>query len=198
LLHTGYLTIQEKYKNDQGQVMRRLKVPNKEVMSVYEDIVKNWFEKAVQGKYYQFIDSLATSNVKKFCGFLEEYILTSSSYFDLNENTPESVFHVLMLGIFVGFRSVYKITSNREGGYGRYDIIMEPRKSGKRGIILEFKTCADETELEKKAKEALAQIHKQKYAFALEPGEILCIGIAFCGKKLSYEQSIIVRKAHFE
>jgi hypothetical protein len=186
LLHTGYLTLSNKYMNERGQTFGVLSVPNKEVMYLYEEIVRGWFDIKGTEHYNDFIKALADENVDEFCGFIKKYINESSSYFDFGEKTPEQVFHALMLGLVVGFGGEWDISSNKEAGKGRYDLIMKPKIPGKKGIILEFKTTQSEKTLLRAARSALTQINKKNYIQAFKTGEVLCIGIAFCGKELRY------------
>jgi hypothetical protein len=190
LLHTGYLTVLEQNINEQDRLEATLAIPNREVMLIFEDIIRNWFSISGDDSYDRFIKTLENDNVAGFCGFIKTYINLSGSYFDFNSTTPEKIFHTLMLGLVVGFRA-YDVSSNREAGKGRYDIILSPKKPGKRGIILEFKVCEKEDMLESTAKEALTQIVDKKYTDAFHGQEVLCIGIAFCGKELAFEFALI-------
>jgi hypothetical protein len=184
LFHAGYLTLKTKIDED-GETFQTMRVPNKEVMFVYEKMVKNWFESVSLGSYKKFIRSLEKGKVEEFFGFIKTYILCSSSCFDFGKKTSEQVFHVFMLGLLVGFKDTYDVSSNKESGKGRHDIVLKPKTSGKKGIILEFKACKEEEDLDQLSLEAIIQIKKKCYAYAFEEGtKILCIGLAFCGKEV--------------
>jgi hypothetical protein len=122
------------------------------------------------------------------------YINESGSYFDFDKNTPERVFHVFMLGLLVGLREKYDISSNKESGLGRYDIIFVPKNKKQNGILLEFKIAKTAKELLNKASEALTQIKDRQYVQVFEQQEIknvLAIGMAFYGKKMELVHEII-------
>jgi hypothetical protein len=87
------------------------------------------------------------------------------------------------------------VTSNKEAGKGRYDIRIAPRDKRHRGFLLEFKTAASEKAMGECANEALAQIMKKEYTQGLEASQILCLGMAFCGKKVVSQHIIMDTKA---
>jgi hypothetical protein len=189
LVHTGYLNVLLSEIDERGRLHATISIPNKEVMSVYDQLVEKWFMLTNQASnYYEgLINSLSQGNVAAFKDHVAEYIRESGSYFDFNKNTPERVFHVFMLGLLVGLRGKYEISSNKEAGSGRYDIIFIPKDIRKNGIILEFKVCDKVEELEAKAKEALVQIRQKQYIDAFKQrgiNSVLSIGMAFCGKEV--------------
>jgi hypothetical protein len=137
--------------------------------------------------YEELLSSLEQGEVAKFGEHVAEYIRESGSYFDFSKNTPERIFHVFMLGLLVGLRGKYEISSNKEAGLGRYDIIFIPKNKNNNGILLEFKIAKTSEELPNKAKEALTQIKDKKYFEIFKQHEVvkvLAIGMAFCGKEL--------------
>jgi hypothetical protein len=189
LVHTGYLNVVSSELDDNGQLFAIIAIPNKEVMSVYVQMVKKWFMLSNQASNYynELLATLEQGDVSGFKEHIAEYIRESGSYFDFGKNTPERVFHVFMLGLLVGLRGKYEINSNKEAGNGRYDIIFIPRNSQQRGIILEFKTIDKVDLLPSKAKEALEQIKDKKYFQIFKQRNVesvLAIGLAFCGKQV--------------
>lgn len=99
----------------------------------------------------------------------------------------ESFYHGLLLGMTALFLNDYIIESNRESGYGRFDLAIFPKVPGKSGVLMEFKAAGQDTQLKAKAEEALRQIENQQYCTEFEKRGIRHIwryGIAFCGKKL--------------
>jgi hypothetical protein len=189
LVHTGYLNVISSDLDARGRLNAAISIPNKEVMSIYEDLVERWFilTKQASNYYEELIDSLANGDAIGFKEHVAEYISESGSYFDFGKNTPERVFHVFMLGLLVGLRSKYDISSNKEAGSGRYDIIFVPKDKNRSGILLEFKIAKTSQELLSKAEEALKQIKDKQYTqifFKHAVGNVLAIGMAFCGKEL--------------
>ncbi|NDB81893.1 MAG: hypothetical protein EB127_04000 [Alphaproteobacteria bacterium] len=151
-------------------------------------MIEQWFSDTVSlESYTSLTESLSKGNTELFRKRLSEYLVESGSYFDFNSNTPEAIFHVFVLGLVVGLRKNYVISSNKEAGYGRFDVMLLPKNKDKQGILLEFKTAETIEELPAKAQEALDQIKDKEYFHIFKQHEItkvLAIGLAFCGKRL--------------
>lgn len=97
----------------------------------------------------------------------------------------ESFYHGFMLGITALLIPDYQVKSNRESGYGRFDVAIIPKQLGKTGVVMEFKVASNENDLEKLAREALAQIERKAYLSEFtEQGNILKYSIAFYGKQV--------------
>ena len=114
------------------------------------------------------------------------------SFFDVGENTAENFYHAFVLGMLVGLKDKYFVKSNRESGYGRYDIMLEPKEKDKNSFIIEFKIAEDmeEESLEKLLEEAKKQIEEKKYEQGLkEKGftNITKMIFAFKGKEVKTE-----------
>lgn len=180
MLFSGYLTIENKI--DRNQYL--LKIPNKEV----QDFFKDKFIEVSFGSYSRFyntIKALLDNNIEKFETLLQQIILNSLSYHDTDRE--EKFYHMFVLGLIQALDSDYWITSNRENGLGRYDILLNPKNKNKRAFILEFKITENENHLENKALEGLNQISEKQYDTELkekEVSKITYISIAFCGKKI--------------
>ncbi|MDJ1305864.1 MAG: PD-(D/E)XK nuclease domain-containing protein [Candidatus Midichloria sp.] len=105
----------------------------------------------------------------KFKMYLSTYIIQTGSYFDFNQNTPEQVFHMFILGLVVGLRDSYIIQSNQESGFGRYGVMFIPKNKQLSGILLEFKVAEVPKDLANKAQEALDQIKDKQYNRSFMP-----------------------------
>jgi hypothetical protein len=127
LLYAGYLKVLKKEMNG-SRIIATMAIPNKEVSFVYDQIVEAWFSDAINlSSYDRFITSLATGDLEKFKLYLASYIMQTGSYFDFNSNTPEQIFHIFVLGLVAGLRDKYIISSNKESGIGKYDVLFIPK-----------------------------------------------------------------------
>jgi hypothetical protein len=187
LLFTGYLKVVN--KTPQGdQYLCELSVPNKEISVLYHRLIRSWFPTIMPGSTYQsLLKSLVTGDVNLFQELLEETLANSLSYFDVKGKNPEAFYHALVLGLLVSLQETHQIQSNRESGYGRYDIMIIPKDKAQLGIVIEFKSVKNEEELTSGVNIALDQVQKKHYRQALESQgihRILEMGIAFHGKQL--------------
>ena len=193
LLYAGYLKVLSSELRG-NRLMAQIAIPNKEVSFVYDKIVEQWFDATISLESYDaFMQSLANGDMAGFKTYLSSYLIQSSSYFDFPKDTIEQIFHVFVLGLVVGLREHYKISSNQESGLGRVDVKFIPRDKKRKGIILEFKVTENAEALLSKAQEALQQIKDKRYAETFKQHEVsnvLAIGLAFCGKQLdlAYEE----------
>ncbi len=187
LLYAGYLKVLSSRVSG-FETLAQLAIPNKEVSSVYEGIIAQWFSQGMTlDSYKRFVRSLMDGNVVEFKKELSDYIMGTVSYFDLGKNRPEEVFHMFLVGLVMGFKDDYIIQSNRESGLGRVDVMFIPKDKKRRGILLEFKTSATIELLLEKAQEALKQIKDRKYKETFKQhniSSVLAIGLAFCGKQM--------------
>jgi hypothetical protein len=116
------------------------------------------------------INSLVTGDIKIFGKLLKQFVLKSISYFDVGGYEGEKVYHAFVLGMLISLNDTHEVLSNRESGYGRYDVMIIPKDISRLGIIIEFKKLDpdDEETLEETAEEALKQIAEKKYSNTLE------------------------------
>ncbi len=188
LVFSGYLNARPLHFREDGEITCQLSIPNKEVSGAYLRFVKNWYQDALtDGDYMTLLDALINGRVEQFQELLQEYIEQSLSYFDLGKKTPEKVYHVFMLGLLAGLRSDYLIQSNKEAGFGRFDLALIPRDTTRLGIVMEFKSVDDGSALDVSATDALAQIKQHHYTSVLKQHGVasqLAIGIAFSGKEV--------------
>jgi hypothetical protein len=197
LLYAGYLKVISKEMHG-NRIIATMAIPNKEVSFVYDQIVEAWFSDAINlSSYDRFITSLATGDLEKFKLYLASYIMQTGSYFDFNSNTPEQIFHIFVLGLVAGLRDKYIISSNKESGIGKYDVLFIPKDKQFKAMIIEFKTSPNAHSLKDKAQEAVRQIKEKKYPQELIPHSLthaLAIGLGFCGKEveLAHEEIVLL------
>lgn len=188
LLFSGYLkAVNQKLK--EGIVYCDLQIPNFEVLTLYKKIIVSWFKDNIGNEKFLFmLKSLISGDMETFELLLEECITKSVNYFDIG-NESEKFYHAFVLGMLISLNEDYEISSNRESGYGRYDIMLKPKKNTLPGIIIEFKkvnTVRNET-LEIAVKKALEQIEQKKYKqqlLELNIKDIMEVGIAFEGREV--------------
>ena len=178
LLFSGYLTVKEKIDED----IYSLKLPNMEVKKLFKkEFINVHFGISLFRKTMEALKSLKFNDFEKY---FQEIMLKSTSNWDTSK---EAFYHGLSLGMLSYLDNDYYVTSNFEAGFGRYDVILEPKNKNNRAFILEFKVTDDENKLEKLSEEAIKQIEEKRYDINLksrEIKEITFVGIAFYGKKL--------------
>ena len=185
LLTTGYLTIESASPTTYNRYS--LRIPNEEIKQVYgQEILNTIAVGADRNTFDTLFDALFSGQERYFEDRLQQILLRFASTYDTANK--ESFYHGFMLGISALFLDKqYIIESNRESGYGRFDIAIFPKDTQKAGVILEFK-AADRTEsLEKQADEALRQIQDRQYEVEFAKREIVSVwkyGVAFCGKQV--------------
>ena len=195
LVASGYLKVEEiEYKGMTLEPWYHLAVTNLETISMFSNMFKGWFATA-SANYNEFIKAMLVGNVKAMNLYMNDIALATFSSFDVGKHfsqrsQPERFYHGFVLGLLVEVRDLYEIRSNRESGYGRYDVMLIPKTKENDGIILEFKVKeSEEKTLEETVQTALVQIEAKKYdAELLELGvskeHIRHYGFAFEGKKV--------------
>ena len=178
LLFSGYLTVKEKIDED----IYSLKLPNMEVKKLFKkEFINVHFGIGLFRKTMEALKSLKFNDFEKY---FQEIMLKSTSNWDISK---EAFYHGLSLGMLSYLDNDYYVTSNFEAGFGRYDVVLEPKNKNNRAFILEFKVTDDENKLEKLSEEAIKQIEEKRYDINLKSRgikEITFVGVAFYGKKL--------------
>ena len=191
MLQTGYLKVEEVV--DLLGRRYKVKIPNYEIKSLFEEIIDTWFDNKVEGNDLRSIlEDLITLRLEDFERKFKKLVIEMFSFFDVGENTAENFYHAFVLGMLVGLKDKYFVKSNRESGYGRYDIMLEPKDKNGNSFIMEFKIAEDmeEESLEKIIEEAKKQIEEKKYEQELkEKGftNITKMIFAFKGKEFKLE-----------
>ncbi len=199
LLASGYLKVihRQDYgerEDDWSEPAYELALTNLETRRMFYAMVRDWFQQS-HANYNDFIKALLLGDLKAMNTYMNKVALTTFSYFDTGNRPsgaePERFYHGFVLGLIVELSGKYMITSNRESGFGRYDVILEPKTQDSSAMILEFKVrdSEDEKTLEETAKAGLFQIKEKQYAKGLEAKGIAKerireYGFAFEGKQV--------------
>ena len=196
MLASGYLKVDRyEMENRTGKRQYYLKITNHETMLMFEQMIEDWFAED-ESAYGNFKDALLVGDLDYMNQFMNQVALQSFSSFDSGKKAseelePERFYHGFVLGLIVDLVGKYRITSNRESGFGRYDVVMEPLKENLDAIVMEFKVqnTAKEKSLEQTVKNALYQIEEKQYdtellARGIPKERIRHYGFAFCGKKV--------------
>lgn len=209
-LASGYLKVAGTvFEERTGRMYYDLTLTNKEVHIMFANMVQDWF--AWNDDYNDFIKALLLGDVKAMNLYMNRVTTEMFSFFDTGKSPqgePERFYHGFVLGLMVELEDRYVITSNRESGFGRYDVMLEPRSlaalQGKDAaphndvlpdaIIIEFKVQdTEETELTETVRSALKQIEERDYqasliARGIPEERIRKYGFAFCGKRVLIAQ----------
>ncbi|MGM0508780.1 MAG: AAA family ATPase [Fusobacteriota bacterium] len=193
LLFSGYLKADNiKYDVTQMDLIGDLSIPNIEIKTLYNKIISNWFDENMSGQDEKYmLKSLIEGELDIFEEIFCDYVENAFSYFDVGESESEKFYHAFVLGLMIKLRDSYIIKSNRESGYGRYDVMLIPKDKNKRGIIFEFKKKRKKESLDEALKLALDQIEEKRYSKDLEEmgiKEIKKIGIVFDGKTVKMKE----------
>ena len=190
LLAGGYL----KVVNQEGEEYQ-VALTNFEVQKMFKKMIKDWFG-AESGNYNRFIKAFLAGDIEAMNEYMNRVSLSMFSSFDggkhpSKRSEPERFYHGFVLGLLVELAERYRITSNRESGFGRYDVMLEPFDKQDDGIILEFKVHAPnkEADMKETVQAALNQIEEKKYEqvlldYGIEKKHIKKYGFAFKGNQV--------------
>ncbi len=198
LMASGYLKPDKvEYKGELLEPWYHLSITNLETVSMFSNMFKGWFD-SDSSNYGEFVQALLKGRLREMNIYMNDVAMSTFSYFDVGtqpseRSQPERFFHGFVLGLLVELRDIYEIKSNRESGYGRYDVMLVPKGDDRKynAIIMEFKVydSYDESTLEDTAQSALRQIEEKNYdaeliARGIEKERIRHYGFAFEGKKV--------------
>ena len=204
LVASGYLKVvrYEKYETDHiiKAPKYELSLTNYEVKIMFNNMVSGWFSKNLSD-YNDFVKAFLSGDLDGMNEYMNRVAGETFSYFDTGKRAsgkaePERFYHGFVLGLMVELEDRYVITSNRESGFGRYDVMLEPKKEGLDAFIIEFKVYNQKRDasLEDAVKAALMQIEEKQYAAVLmgkgiPEGRIRKYGFAFEGKTVRIGKS---------
>ena len=199
MLASGYLKVlsYEQYSEipEGNQPQYELSITNLEVKLMFRNMIGQWFS-AAESDYNDFVKALLLGDVDAMNEYMNRVALLTFSSFDTGKHPsgksePERFYHGFVLGLMVNLQNRYYITSNRESGFGRYDIMLEPKNETDDAIIIEFKVYNSRREqsLQDTVQHALEQIKEKKYETELldrgiSKKRIRRYGFAFCGKEV--------------
>ena len=186
MLQTGYLKVVETVNIFEG--IYKVKIPNYEIKELFKGIVRDWFRNKVIGNdLTSILKDLIELNLKEYEKKFKVLVNEMFSYMDVGKNTAENFYHAFVLGMLVGLKDTYYVNSNRESGFGRYDIMLEPKVKNGNCFIMEFKVMEnmEEKTIEDTLENAKKQIEDRGYESNLrERGftNIIKMVYAFNGK----------------
>lgn len=198
MLASGYLKAEKvEYRGILREPWYHLKITNLETTAMFTNLFKSWFNQS-RTNYNQFIKALLQNDIDAMNYYMNQIAMATFSYFDVKgaeggQSEPERFYHGFVLGLIADQTDIYEIRSNRESGFGRYDVMMIPKKPDNRypAVIIEFKvrSAAKEADLKASVQAAKKQIEEKNYdaellANGFKKEEILHYGFAFEGKKV--------------
>ena len=191
LLGTGYLKVTEVV--DLAHGIYKVKIPNYEIKFLFQNIIREWFnDKVIGNNLNTILKDLVTLNLEEFEEKFKQLVIEMFSFMDVGKNTAENFYHAFVLGMLVGLKDSYYVKSNRESGFGRYDIMLEPKDKNENSFVMEFKVYKEEKEktIEDTIENAKKQIEERKYAEDLEERgytKITKMVFAFKGKEVKMQ-----------
>lgn len=189
LTNSGYLTPVEEI--DFGKYS--IRIPNEEVHYFFERDFISHFLGSIDN-FDKTLEYLLSGDLEDFSYELESIMESNVSCFDFTSKSKESHYHVFILGMLLGLRRKYYIHSNREGGRGRYDLVVEPMDKSKNGLVIEFKVARSKEELLSSSEEALKQIEEKNYTRELKLRgikRVVLVGISFYQREFEVVGKVI-------
>ena len=193
MMASGYLTASEvEYRGELRTPWYHLKITNLETRAMFNQMFIDWFG-SVQESYGRLVQALIKGDIESMNAYMNRITLSTFSFFDVGGEyqEPERFYHGFVLGLMAEQTENYILRSNRESGFGRYDVMMIPKREELPGIIMEFKVRSSRKErtLEETVKAALTQIEENNYdeellTLGVNKERILHYGFAFDGKEV--------------
>lgn len=192
----GYLkVVKSEFDISSGRYSYELALTNQEVKMLFEDMVEGWFSDETV-PYNDFLKAFLAKDLDYMNEYMNRVAEATFSTFDTGRNpsddtNPERFYHGFVFGLIVELAGKYRVTSNRESGFGRYDVMLEPLEKTKDAFVLEFKVFNPRKEktLEDTVANALQQINEKDYdcellSRGIQKENIFHYGFAFEGKKV--------------
>ena len=190
MLFSGYLKASDPVLTPEDLIEYTLQVPNREVKTVFRTIIQSWIDNGPvkNDRLERMLQALDENNMPIFQRLLNDFVVNTLSYYDTSGRDPEKVYQAFLLGMLVS-SGAYEVSSNRESGLGRYDILMRPRNIQKRGVIMELKLYDPmfDKSVDDVLDSALQQIEDKQYEATLRAAgvaDILKMAITFDGKRV--------------
>ena len=190
MLFSGYLKASDPVLTPEDLIEYTLQVPNREVKTVFRTIIQSWIDNGPvkNDRLERMLQALDENNMPIFQRLLNDFVVNTLSYYDTSGRDPEKVYQAFLLGMLVS-SGAYEVSSNRESGLGRYDILMRPRNIQKRGVIMELKLYDPmfDKSVDDVLDSALQQIEGKQYEATLRAAgvaDILKMAITFDGKRV--------------
>ena len=169
MLGTGYLKVVKTVNLEEG--IYKVELPNYEIKLMFQEMVREWFkDKGIGNNLKDILKDLVDLNLNEFERKFRVLVEEMFSYMDVGKNTAENFYHAFVLGMLVGLKDSYYVNSNRESGFGRYDIMLEPQDKSKNSFIIEFKVADEMSEpsLEQAVENGKKQIEEKDYENSLK------------------------------
>lgn len=188
MLFSGYLKASDPVLTAEDLIEYELQVPNREVKTVYRTIIQSWIDggPVKNDRLNLMLQALRAGDIEYFEEILNDFVVNTFSYYDTNGRDPEKVYQAFLLGLLAGM-SDYETSSNREAGFGRYDILLRPKGGKGQAVIMELKRLRKNETVEKALSSALQQIEDKQYDAILRKDgftDILKMAITFDGKQV--------------
>ena len=183
-MSSGYLTPNEYTGTTKNMT---LKIPNLEIRENLEQICSNWFTTGIF-ENYNFTNLLAKNNLEMFKSDFQDVVVKSFSYYDVpNNDSGENFYHAFVMGLLYSSNSLFEITSNRESGFGRYDLILKPKiEEIDHAYIIEFKAISN-NDFDETIEKVFKQIEEKNYKEKIKEYDVTKIVIVFKGKEIKME-----------
>jgi hypothetical protein len=186
-LFSGYLKAFNP-ESIEGDTHYQLLIPNKEVKQIFKHVISKWINHSYENrKLNMMLKALVETDIELFEEILSDFVLETLSYFDTQKRDVERVYQAFILGLLVNLTPHYEINSNKESGYGRYDVAIIPKEPHKPAIIMELKKIRLNETKESALDSALQQIEDKKYESDIRKRgieDITKLAVTFDGKRV--------------